>query len=151
VAPRLLIDDGRSRREIALGDGVLRVGRGAAGNDVRLEERNVSRHHARFSCRDGAVEVEDLGSRLGTFVNGERLAGPRLLAPGDRVRIGDFELELARGPTEPAAAPGPPPPGGHPPPLPNRFTPRPSPPAEPDGPSALRRAVEAVVGKVTRK
>lgn len=155
MAQRLIIDDGRARREIPLSEGTLRVGRGAQHNDLRLEERNVSRQHARFRCQDGTVEVEDLGSRCGTYVNDQRLGGSRRLFPGDRVRIGDFELEL-----EPAAAEGPSPAGAgaQPPPLPNRFTPRPQPPGEPAEASPLRRvadaaarAVEAAVDRITRR
>lgn len=148
--------DGGGRREVPLPDETTTaVGRGPAGNGIRLEERNVSRRHACFHVVGGAVSVEDLGSRTGTFVNGERLSGPRRLRPGDRVRIGDFELALADGAVEvpaPGSESGP----GQPPPIPQRFTPQAPRAAAP--PSSLRRlasaaarAVDAVVTLTRRR
>jgi hypothetical protein len=55
------------------------------GNDVgiALEDPTVGRHHARVFRDKSGVWLEDLGSRNGTFVNGQRLEGPRLLHDGD--------------------------------------------------------------------
>ncbi len=55
---------------------------------IRVVDERVSRRHAHFTVDEGAVRVSDLGSRNGTWVNGERLASPMTLAPGDRVRVG---------------------------------------------------------------
>jgi pSer/pThr/pTyr-binding forkhead associated (FHA) protein len=56
----------------------------------------VSRFHCRFTVSaDGVLEVEDLKSTNGTFVNDERVT--RLaLKPGDRVRAGRMELAVDR-------------------------------------------------------
>lgn len=55
--------------------------------DVQLDDTRVSRRHASLT-RDGDQWVlEDLGSRNGTLVNGERLTGRRALAFGDRVQL----------------------------------------------------------------
>ncbi len=57
--------------------------------DVVLAQREASRMHAAI-VRDGAdYYVEDLGSRNGTFVNGERVEGRRQLRDGDEVSIGN--------------------------------------------------------------
>lgn len=63
-------------------------------NDLILAISGVSRSHARIS-HDGAgnLELEDLGSRNGTFINGRRLAGGRVRA-GDEVRFGPVALRL---------------------------------------------------------
>lgn len=60
---------------------------------VRLDVRLASAEHARLSYRDGAWSVRDLGSKNGTFVNGERLApgSARALAAGDQLAFGDPE------------------------------------------------------------
>jgi pSer/pThr/pTyr-binding forkhead associated (FHA) protein len=69
------------------------VGR-AADADLVLADELVSRRHARVSQRgDGAV-VEDLGSRNGTFVNGNQIHGPTRLAPGDQLQLGVTLVEL---------------------------------------------------------
>ncbi|MEX0788553.1 MAG: FHA domain-containing protein [Anaerolineales bacterium] len=58
-------------------------------NDLVLGDAEVSRQHARLTRGQGGIVLEDLGSTNGTFVNGERLAAPRLLRPGDLVQMGE--------------------------------------------------------------
>ena len=82
-------------REIALRDGENILGRereAAAWIDVH----SVSRHHARIVVSGDADRVEDLGSKNGTFLNGKSVTSPRLLADGDRVRIGTVEMTFRR-------------------------------------------------------
>ncbi|HMF43851.1 MAG TPA: sigma 54-interacting transcriptional regulator [Polyangia bacterium] len=71
--------------------------------DLQLVDGKVSRLHCRFTIQRGKLEVEDLGSHNGTFVNGERLASPRPLAAGDEVAVGD-SLFLVDGGADAAAA-----------------------------------------------
>ena len=63
-------------------------------NDFVLPDLQVSRRHAVLRIGDGRVEVHDLGSTNGTFVNGERLGAPRALGPGDAVRFGQTDLAV---------------------------------------------------------
>ena len=84
------------------------VGR-AADAQVRLPEddKKVSRYQAMLEVRALGVEVQDLNSRNGTFVNGARVTRGRLDV-GDVLRVGrtSFRLaaaDLARAPTEPGA------------------------------------------------
>lgn len=60
--------------------------------DLSIVDPEVSRRHARLSLQGGAYVIEDLGSTNGTFVNGQRLAGPRLLHPGDTIQCGENVL-----------------------------------------------------------
>ena len=53
----------------------------------------VSQRHARVFVVDGQPMVEDLGSTNGSFHNGNRLHGSRLLHPGDRIQVGYTVLE----------------------------------------------------------
>jgi hypothetical protein len=78
--------DGKS---IPLAEGVTKVGRGE-GNNIQLDELKVSRFHAELKAAGNRLEVADLGSTNGTFVNGERLTPqqPRTLNPGDDVCFG---------------------------------------------------------------
>lgn len=78
----------------------LRVGR-ARDNDIVLDEDPpVSRVHAVLSCAAGGLEITDLDSCNGTYVNGSVLHGSRPLSGGDVVRIGhcgpEFVAELRR-------------------------------------------------------
>jgi hypothetical protein len=71
---------------------VLVVGRGE-DCDLRLNDPSVSRVHARITLLEGRVYLEDAGSRWGTLVNGVPTES-RELTPGDRVDIGDTQLQI---------------------------------------------------------
>ncbi len=77
-----------------LSDGELLIGRDA-GCDVVLLSKDVSRRHARFFVREGALLVEDLGSHNGVFVRGARIGKPAQVAPGAPVEIGDVKVAIA--------------------------------------------------------
>ncbi|MBI4170027.1 MAG: SpoIIE family protein phosphatase [Acidobacteria bacterium] len=77
------------RHEIAAS--VLRIGR-ASTNDLNLPDLNVSRVHAQIERHPDGFYVADAGGKNGTFVNERRVAGPTLLRPGDRVRVGTTTL-----------------------------------------------------------
>ena len=61
--------------------------------DMVLVEEMVSRRHARIRLVDGSVNIDDLGSTNGTFVNGERVTHAEL-QEGDRVLIGSNILKV---------------------------------------------------------
>jgi len=71
----------------------LTVGR-AADADLVLADELVSRRHARVSHSGADAVVEDLGSRNGTFVNGNQIHGPTRLVPGDQLQLGVTLVEL---------------------------------------------------------
>ena len=98
---RLTTVGGPDTRTIVLESGSVTLGRDA-GNQIVLEDESVSRIHARLDCTETGVELSDLGSRNGTFVNGERFSsGP--LVPGDEVVIGgtSWRFEAAGSPPPP--------------------------------------------------
>ncbi len=105
---KLVIEDEAGTRSIVpfTGDEIV-VGRAVEDVTFRLEERNVSRRHARFVRQNGVTWVEDLGSLTGTRVNGERITARRKLRVGDLVQIGDYDLAVMGEAA--AAAPGVPP------------------------------------------
>jgi Inner membrane component of T3SS, cytoplasmic domain len=79
----------------------IEVGReivvGREGCDLTITDRELSRRHLAVRPADGGVEVEDLDSMNGTFVDGERLQGARRLDHSARLQIGGTELELEIG------------------------------------------------------
>ena len=81
---------------------LVTIGR-APGNDVVLDDPLVSGTHAALERVGHAWSIRDLGSRNGTWVNGRRLVGERVLGPTDEVRVGDTVL-LCRV-TTPASTP----------------------------------------------
>jgi serine phosphatase RsbU (regulator of sigma subunit) len=62
--------------------------------DIVLDSAAVSRQHATLHRVSGEYYVEDLGSRNGTFLNGQLVQGRQLLEHGDRLRICDLTLEF---------------------------------------------------------
>ncbi|HZD71915.1 MAG TPA: FHA domain-containing protein [Actinomycetes bacterium] len=114
-----MISSGELHGQTLVLDGPERTVGRAAGNDLRLEDPYISRHHAVLRRAGGAVLVEDAGSTAGVYVNGQRIDGPALLRPGDVIRIGRTDLQLsspggAAAPPEPtrAGTTGQEPPGG---------------------------------------
>ncbi len=71
----------------------VRIGRDPA-NEVVIPTPDVSRHHARVILHNGALWVQDAGSRNGVYVNGNRVSGHKQVSPGDRVVVGNSEFQV---------------------------------------------------------
>jgi predicted component of type VI protein secretion system len=132
--PRLVIRKGDGiGKDLALSAECV-VGR-HPGSQFVVEDLLVSRRHFRVFSAEGGWWVEDLGSRNGTLVNGQRTAGKRALSDGDVIAAGNTEMvfvqkDLLAGaaPAKPpvaAAAPPPPPPSSAPAPTPGGQAPVP--------------------------
>lgn len=76
-------DSGR----VTLGEGEHVIGREPAVG-ARINDPSVSRQHARLRIVGGEAVVEDLGSKNGTFVNGERIATATRVSDGDAMMFG---------------------------------------------------------------
>jgi two-component system, NtrC family, response regulator AtoC len=75
-------------RVVELPDGVeVTFGRSRACT-VYVDHDKVSRAHARVLRKGRSIVVEDLGSRNGTRVNGERIEGPARVSAGDEIAVG---------------------------------------------------------------
>ncbi|MEU2912435.1 FHA domain-containing protein [Streptomyces massasporeus] len=75
---------------------VMRIGR-ALENELVVSDLQVSRHHAEFHATpDGRMEIRDLGSHNGTYVNGQPIAkgGSQLLGPTDVVGVGHSTFRI---------------------------------------------------------
>jgi FHA domain len=83
-------------------DGELVIGR--EGADLTIEDPELSRRHARVKPVDGGVEIEDLGSTNGTFVNGERVAAPVRVTTGASMDLGESRIALELEPVPEASA-----------------------------------------------
>jgi hypothetical protein len=74
-------------------DGVAAIGRGEE-SEIFLVDPSVSRNHATIKIDNGAVALTDLGSTNGTFINGDRLSGTRVLTDGDVLTFGNTQMRL---------------------------------------------------------
>jgi serine phosphatase RsbU (regulator of sigma subunit) len=84
---------GESLQTWEIPEGKTLIGR-SSELDVSLPDRSVSRHHAAVRREGDTLQVEDVGSRNGTSVNGVRIQGPHPLKPDDRVSFGNVTLRL---------------------------------------------------------
>ena len=66
--------------------------------ELVVSHATVSRRHARLTRSGEGLQVEDLGSTNGTFVDGKAaVAGARVpLQIGGRLRVGDVTLSIGR-------------------------------------------------------
>jgi hypothetical protein len=109
----------------------INIGR-ESSNEITINDAEISRRHSRLTFQGGKYVLEDLGSTNGTFVNGQRLAGPRVLKAGEVVSFGEqivlvFEVvtndpgATMVSPRAAAAVPSVPKPDSPPPPPPSNY------------------------------
>ena len=89
---------------ISIGDGAegarrIRIaGHVTLGRDddagLVIDDPEISRAHAVIAQTPEGLEIRDLSSLNGTWVNGERISTPTSLAPGDVVKIGKTRIEV---------------------------------------------------------
>jgi pSer/pThr/pTyr-binding forkhead associated (FHA) protein len=76
----------------------LRLGETLLGRSpycsIVVNDGLVSRQHAAIRVTRDGMQIEDLGSRNGTFVNHRRISGTHVLSPGDRIDIGGHPMEI---------------------------------------------------------
>jgi len=78
-------------REVTLCEGENVLGR-ASDAAAWIDSTTVSRHHARILVEGARATLEDLGSKNGTYLGGQRLSSPMPLADGDEIRVGSVRL-----------------------------------------------------------
>ncbi len=74
--------------------GTLSIGRGP-DNDLQIPDTKVSRHHCLIERQGSEINIRDLGSSNGTYVNGKRVEKTSL-SHGDVIRLGETELLFER-------------------------------------------------------
>jgi DNA-binding winged helix-turn-helix (wHTH) protein len=92
-------------RQAVLLEGANVIGR-APDATIQCDAPGVSRHHARILVSNGEATLEDLGSKNGTYLKGERITSAHL-SDGDEIRLGTasltFRIKAPLGPTETVA------------------------------------------------
>jgi sigma-B regulation protein RsbU (phosphoserine phosphatase) len=86
-SPRLMvIEPSGVHREVPLSASPFRIGR-QAGNELTVRDSRISRQQAQLLSVNGSWVIEDMGSRHGTFVNGEKILRHEL-QPKDKIDFG---------------------------------------------------------------
>lgn len=78
-------------RQFLLAEGATIIGR-AQEAAIRIDSGGVSRQHARIIVSGDQAQVEDLGSKNGTFVDGQLVSGTCPLKDGHEIRVGPVTL-----------------------------------------------------------
>ena len=95
AGPSLIVVSGAGRpRSISVPSRGRVLGRDARLGQPFSTDRFLSRHHVLVRRIGYGIEVMDLGSANGTFVNGTRVRAPTPLRDGDVLRIGQIALKL---------------------------------------------------------
>ncbi|HEY3091529.1 MAG TPA: FHA domain-containing protein [Vicinamibacterales bacterium] len=90
------VNDGEPEKTFRILPGGVRTLGRATGADFGVDGALVSRVHCRLTALpEGGLEVRDLDSTNGTFVNGKRVQTAQL-ASGDRIQVGRVELVAVR-------------------------------------------------------
>ncbi len=95
--------DGVQQRTETVDREIIKIGR-LASCQLRIDDELAARMHAVIEVERGVPTIIDLGSRSGTFVNGEQVSR-RELRPGDRIQIGRTVAVLEHEPASSPAAP----------------------------------------------
>lgn len=91
---RLVILEPRARRGTTVPmQGEVTLGRDPSCTISIDDDTYISQLHLRFYDYEGQPMLEDLGSTNGTFHNGNKIVGAKLLHPGDRVQVGTTVIE----------------------------------------------------------
>jgi pilus assembly protein CpaF len=106
-----MTEKGGDPRALSFDKDEVTIGR-VSGNDIVLPKGNVSKRHSRILLKDGHVEISDLKSTNGTYVNGKKIIDTVVLGATDRVYVGDFLITIdgLGGEMNAPARRGPPPP-----------------------------------------
>lgn len=81
------LEDGTITDAFLLQSETISLGR-STDNDIIIQQIDISRKHVTFTWQNGRYYIEDLSSRNGTFVNGERLKGRLELHHSDVIQLG---------------------------------------------------------------
>ncbi len=102
---KLLLSGGAGAGQVfALDKAIITIGRGS-DCDIAIADASISRQHAQIVRQEMGWYLQDLGSRNGTAINGQRLGAPARLEDGDLLTVGNIPLRyLADNPTPAATA-----------------------------------------------
>ncbi len=82
-----------SQKSFSLPSNITVIGR-RHDCDLCIPLDDVSRRHCRLDLNNEALEIHDLGSRNGTFLNGQQVNGETPVKAGDYLRIGSLTFQL---------------------------------------------------------
>ena len=98
------IEDTAVPRRVTLNAFPFTIGR-SSGSSLQINRAGVSRNHAQIDNADGHIQITDLQSKNGTYVDRKRITAPTNVQHGDIIHFADYEfrfLEIAEQEDEPS-------------------------------------------------
>jgi pSer/pThr/pTyr-binding forkhead associated (FHA) protein len=89
----LCVTNLEEKREYRLSQGVNVVGRSSKAN-IQIHSDEVSRRHAYLTLKGSILQVEDLGSTNGTFIDHRKVEGVQQLDSGKNIAFGKIEARI---------------------------------------------------------
>ena len=83
----------KTREELQIRKSPFIIG-AASDCSMYCRSNRINPRHCKLQIEPEKVVVQDLSSQTGTFVNGQRIGGPRILQNGDYLRIGRLEFQV---------------------------------------------------------
>ena len=93
TGPRLVLLDDASNKIFHLGEANNSIGRDIS-NEVVIEDSQISKNHAVIHFKENRCWIEDLHSKNGIYVNGERVDTEHVLPNGSLVKLGSTIMRL---------------------------------------------------------
>jgi pSer/pThr/pTyr-binding forkhead associated (FHA) protein len=105
TAAQLVLSGGPGAGQVFdLNKAILTIGR-SSKCDVVINDASISRQHTQITQQESGWYAQDLGSRNGTAINGQRLSAPQRLQDGDTLTVGTIPLHyFVASPAEEGAA-----------------------------------------------
>ncbi|HEY2900754.1 MAG TPA: ATPase, T2SS/T4P/T4SS family [Polyangia bacterium] len=88
-----ITEKGGEPRSLTFDKDEVSIGR-VSGNDIVLPKGNISKRHSRLVSKDGELELVDLKSTNGTYLNGRKIVDNATVSGSDRIQVGDFLITL---------------------------------------------------------
>jgi pilus assembly protein CpaF len=88
-----ITEKGGEAKALSFDKDEISIGR-VTGNDIVLPKGNVSKRHSKLVFRNDQMEVADLKSTNGTYVNGRKITDPTIVTAADKIYVGDFLIVL---------------------------------------------------------
>ena len=93
IAELSVIGGAHAGQTIRLTEKKFQIGRGKDCH-FRPDSRLVSRHHCVLRQDNDTLRIRDMGSKNGTFVNGQRIRREAVLVDGDMLVIGEITMKI---------------------------------------------------------
>ena len=85
-------NNSNNKINVVLDSMVISIGR-ASDNDIILNDKQISRYHAKIEVRGNVIKLIDDKSINGTYVNGEKIISSKKITGNEKIQLGKISLD----------------------------------------------------------